>query len=116
MGVECASVGCGGGGGSVGVAGDGPAPAVDDDAVVVPAEKCQVAQGGGAALGPGDEVVDLADRRGLLAAGEAAFAVPLDDGFAQVGCDHPGVRPRPGGWDKLVSKIRSASARRSSGS
>ena len=35
-------------------------------------------------------MVHLADLRGLLAAGEAAFPVPLDDGFAEVGGDDPG--------------------------
>ena len=97
VGVEYASVGCGGGGGSVGVAGDFPAPAVDDDDVVIAAEHCQVAQGGGAAVGPGDEVVDLADRRGLLAAGEPAVLVPLGDGFAQVRGDEAGGAAEAGG-------------------
>jgi hypothetical protein len=35
-------------------------------------------------------MVDLADRRGLLAAGEPAFFVPLDDRFAQVRGYDPG--------------------------
>ena len=90
MGVEDASVGCGGGGGAVGVAGDFPAPAVNDDDVMKSAKHCQVPQRGRAALGPGDQMVDLADRRGLLAAGEPAFFVPLDDGFAQVRGDGAG--------------------------
>ena len=42
-------------------------------------------------------MVDLADRGGLLAAGEPAFAVPLDDGFAQVGRDYPGGAAEAGG-------------------
>ena len=41
-------------------------------------------------MGPGDEVVDLADRGGLFAAGESAALVPLDDGFAEVGWDEAG--------------------------
>ncbi len=44
VGVEGASVGAGGGGGAVGVAGQFPAPAVDDDQVVKSAEQAQVPQ------------------------------------------------------------------------
>jgi len=112
MGVEDASVGCGGGGGSVGVAGDFPAPAVDDDDVMESAEKCQVPQGGGAALSPGDQVVDLADGGGLLAAREPAVLVPLDDGFAQVRGTTRVVRARSSGWDKLVNRAGSRWRRR----
>ena len=68
VGVEGASVGCGGGGGAVGVAGDVPAPPVYRDLVVEPAVQAEVAQAGGAALGPRDQVVDLADGGGLPAA------------------------------------------------
>ena len=90
VGVEGASVGAGGGGGAVGVAGDGPAPAVNDDDVVESAKHCQVTQRSCAALGPGDQVVDLADRGRLVAAWEPALLVPLDHGFTQVGGDDPG--------------------------
>ena len=67
-----------------------PAPAVDRDLVVEPAEQDQVAQAGGAAVGPVDQVVHLADRRGLPAPGELAMLVAEDDGGAQVGRDGAG--------------------------
>ena len=61
-----------------------PAPAVDHDEVVKSAEQAGGSPGGGAALGPGDQVVHVADGRWLVAAGKLTVPVPLDDGFAQV--------------------------------
>src|SRR6516164_3957089 len=85
--VQGAAVRAGGGGGAVGVQGQGPAPAVDDDLVVERAQGDQVPQGGRAGLGAGDQVVDVADAGGLIAAGEGAVAVPDDDRAAQVDRD-----------------------------
>ena len=90
VGVQGAAVGCGSGAGAVGVAGDFPAPSVDRDEVVEPAEQAEVGQAGGAACGPRDQVVDLAGGGGLGAAGELAVLVALDDGGAQVGGDGAG--------------------------
>ena len=88
--VEGASVGCGGGGGAVGVAGDVPAPPMDSYLVVESAEQDQVGQAGGAAVGPVDQVVRLGHGCGLPAAGELAVLVAEGDGGAQVGRDGAG--------------------------
>ena len=58
--------------------------------MVEPAEQAEVGQAGGAAFGPGDQVVHVADRRWLGAAWELAVLVALDDGGAQVGRDGAG--------------------------
>jgi non-specific serine/threonine protein kinase len=50
---------------------------VDHDEVVEFAEELEVAERGGAALGPVDQVVGLAPVRGVVAAGELAVPVPL---------------------------------------
>ena len=98
MGVQGAAVGCGGANGAVGVAGDCPAPSVDDGEVVEAAEQAEVGQAGGAAVGPGDEVVHVADRGRLGAARKLTMPVPLDDGGAQVGWDGAGGAARSRGW------------------
>ena len=46
VGVQGAAVGCGGGAGAVGVAGDRPAPSVNHDLVMEPAEQAEVSQAG----------------------------------------------------------------------
>src|SRR5215469_16920388 len=86
------AVGAGGSDGSVGKQRDAPAPPVHGDQMVKTAQKQQIGQTGGAALGPGDDVVRLAGGRGLGAAGEAAVPVPGDDQAAQVGGDGLGGR------------------------
>src|SRR6516164_3183576 len=81
------AVGAGGGGGAVGVEPQVPAPPVDRDLVVEGAQGDQVGQRGGAAAGPGDQVVDVAGGGGLVAAGEGAVRVAGGGGAAQVGGD-----------------------------
>ena len=89
--MEGASVGAGGGGGAVGVAGQCPVPAVNDDQVMEFAQQFQVPQGGGAAVGPVDQMVGVASGWGLVAAGELAVPVPGDHGLAQVRGDGAGA-------------------------
>ena len=48
---------------------------VNDNDVVISAENRQIPQGGGAAFGPGDQMVHLADRGGLLAAAPGAALI-----------------------------------------
>src|SRR5262249_30890896 len=52
-----------------------------------PTRRDQVGQGGGPAAGSGDDVVDVADAGGLVAAGEGAVRVAGGDRPAQVGGD-----------------------------
>src|SRR5215831_13164368 len=85
--VGAPAVGAGGGGGAVGVQAQLPAPVVDGDQVVEGAQRDQVVQGGGAAVGAGDQVVDLAGAGRLVAAGEGAVPVAGGGGAAQVGRD-----------------------------
>ena len=81
-----------GGGGAVGVQGEGPALAVDHDLVVVEAQQHAVFGAGLAAVGLVPDVVDFAGRGGLAAAsGPAAVLVPLDDRGADPGRDGVGV-------------------------
>src|ERR1700684_1802629 len=117
-------VGAVGGGGAVGMENDGPAPLVDHDVVVIPAEKPAVVEAGLAAVGLGSGVVDLACRGGLVAAvGEPAVLVPRGHRGADRGGDVPadpdvqrqaggaeaspellggaGRGPRPGGGPQL---------------
>src|ERR1700722_3671554 len=83
-------VGVVGGGGAVGMENDGPAPLVDHDVVVIPAEKSAVVEAGLAAVGLGSGVVDLAGRGGLVAAvGEPAVLVPRGHRGADRGGDVP---------------------------
>jgi hypothetical protein len=58
--------------------------------VVEAAGQDEVGEGGGAAPGPGDEVVHLACGGPLAAAGERAVPVPGDDGAPQVRRDGAG--------------------------
>jgi hypothetical protein len=81
------AIGAGGGGGAVGIETQVPAPAVNDGLVVEGAQRHQIVQPGGAALGARNEVVDLAHAGGLLAAGERATGVAGGDRAAQVGGD-----------------------------
>src|SRR5439155_8246228 len=75
-------VGSGGGDGvGGGVEVDGPAAFVDEG-VMVAAEKDQVGQGGGAAGGPGVDVVAVGPFGWAVAAGEAAAAVAQHQGPA----------------------------------
>src|SRR6266571_3439359 len=77
---------------AVGVEDEFPAEAVDADLVVILAQQYEVLQAGLAALGPGDDVVDLAGGGGLVAAaGPAAVPVAEDDGAADVVGDLLGV-------------------------
>ena len=69
---------------------DGPVGVVDG-AVVVAAQKCQVFQCGRPAVLPLDDVVNLADRVGPVAAGEGAVFVALYH------CAADGGRNRAGG-------------------
>jgi hypothetical protein len=63
---------------------------VDGDQVMEGAEQDQIGQGGGAAFGPWDDVVDLAGGGPLPAAGEGAVPVPGDDRAAQMRRDGAG--------------------------
>src|SRR6516164_4511909 len=81
------AVGAGGGGAAVVVEPQVPAPPMDGDLVVEGAQRHQVVQRGGPAAGPGDQVVDVADGGGLVAAGEGAVGVAGGGGAAQVGGD-----------------------------
>src|SRR6516165_4551049 len=62
------AVGAGGGGGAVVIEPQVPALPVDHDLVVEGAQGDQVVEGGGPAAGPGDQVMDVADGGGLVAA------------------------------------------------
>ena len=64
-----------GGGGAVGVHGDGPAPAVDRDLVVEGAVQAAVPDAGLAAVGLVGEMFDLAGGGGLAAAAEIVMIV-----------------------------------------
>jgi len=77
-------VGADGGDGAVGVPDDFPAPAVNHDQMVEGALQVQVLQAGRAALGAGDDVMDLAGFGGLVAARESAVLVAQGDCPAQV--------------------------------
>src|SRR6516162_9201255 len=78
--------------GAVGVEDELPAEAVDADLVVIVAQQDEVSQAGLTAFGPGDDVVDLAGGRGLVAAaGPSAVPVPEDDRAADVLGDVLGV-------------------------
>src|SRR5262249_35951515 len=81
------AVGAGGGGGAVGVQVQLPAPPVDGGLVVEPAQGDQIVQRSRPGAGSGDDVVDVADAGGLVAAGEGAVRVPGGGGAAQVGGD-----------------------------
>ena len=81
------AVGADGGGCAVGVQGDVPAPAVDRDKVVEPAEQREVGEGVPAAVFPVHEVVDVAAGGGGVAAGEPAVLVPQADCAAEVDGD-----------------------------
>ena len=59
-------------------------------AVVVPAEKLQIVEVGGAAAGPVHAVVGFATFGGLIAAGGLAVAVADDECFPLRGSDGPG--------------------------
>ena len=81
-----------GGGGAVGVQDQGPAPAVDHDLVVEPAQKHAVLDAGRAAVGLVPGVVDLARLGGLVAPpGPLAVLVPQGDRVADPGRDRLGV-------------------------
>src|SRR5215472_16896582 len=77
---------------AIGVEDEFPAEAVDADLVVILAQQDEVSQAGLAALGPGDDVVDLAGGGGHVAAtGPAAVPVAENDGAADVVGDVLGV-------------------------
>src|SRR5215469_12985775 len=78
------SVGADGGCCAVGVEGELPAPPVDGDEVVEPAEEGEVGQGVPAAVFAVLDVVDFAAGRGQVAAREPAVPVAFADGAAQV--------------------------------
>jgi hypothetical protein len=82
--VDTPTVGAGGRGGAIGFEPQGPAPAMDHGQVVEGAQRHQVAQRGRAALRSRDQVADLADAGGLVAAGEGAVRVAGGGGAAQV--------------------------------
>src|SRR3954469_13712012 len=89
-------VGAAEGGGALGVGGDPGAGVVGDGDVVGvnpvvagPADEHGVLHGGRPARRPGDEVVDLADPWGGVAAGAAAGPVSGDHGAALGGGDDP---------------------------
>jgi len=67
-----AAVGAGSGGGAVVVQGQAPAPPVDGGEVVEAAQRHEVGEAGRPAAGSEDDVVDVADAGGLVAAGEGA--------------------------------------------
>jgi hypothetical protein len=71
---DFAAFGAAGGGGAVRVQGDGPAPLVDRDLMVEPAEQRAAADAGGAAVGQVGHVVDLTGR-GLVAAARQGRAL-----------------------------------------
>src|SRR5579859_5009794 len=76
------------GGGAVGVQDEGPAPAVDNDQVVIRAQKNAFCDAGGAAVGLVADVVDLAGGGGLGApAGPPAVLIAQGDGVADGGRD-----------------------------
>ena len=79
-------------GGAVGVEDQGPALAVDDNLVVIETQEDEVFGAGLAAVGLVPDVVDLARRRGLVAAaGPPAVLVAQDDRVANAGRDGLGV-------------------------
>src|SRR5215471_15170003 len=82
--VAAGSVGADRGGGAVGVEANGPAPFMDHDEVMEPAQKEQISEGCRAAMGPGCDVVHVADRWRLVAARSGAVRVPEDDSATQM--------------------------------
>src|SRR5262249_15257824 len=81
------AIGAGGGGGAVAVEPQLPAPPVDRGQVMEPTRRDQGGQGGGAAAGSGDDVVEVGEAGGAVAAGEGAVRVAGGDRPAQVGGD-----------------------------
>src|SRR6516165_3350100 len=78
--------------GAIGVEDEFPAEAVYADLVVILAQQDEVLQAGPAALGPGDDVVNLAGGGRLVAATRpAAVPVAENDGAADVVGDVLGV-------------------------
>ena len=77
-----------GGGGAVGVQDQRPAPSVDDDLMMKPAQQHAVLDAGGAAVFLVPDVVDFAGAGGLVAfSGPLAVLVSEGDGVADPGRD-----------------------------
>jgi hypothetical protein len=86
------AVGAAGGGGAIGVQGDGPAPLVNGNMMVKEAVQGAAVDAGLAAVGQVGHVVHLAGGGGLVAAaGPAAMLVPQDHRAADRGGDLRGV-------------------------
>src|SRR5579871_972732 len=86
------AVGVPGGGGPIGIEDQGPAPAVNHDLMVEPAQQNAVFGTGGAAVRLVPDVVDFAGLGGLVAAsGPPAPLVAQDDRVADSGRDRLGV-------------------------
>ena len=79
------AVRAGGGDLAVGMQGERPAPPVHDDEVVERADRSEVAKAGRPATGPGDVVVDLAERGGHPAAWICAVLMAGEHRTAEVG-------------------------------
>ena len=94
------AVGAGGGGGAVGVQAQYPAPAVDRDLVVEPAERDQIMQGGRPAEGSGDDVWWMSQT-------VAGWSQP---GKAQCGCRVVAARRRWAGMVSVAAPVSSPPA------
>ena len=70
--VQGAALGAGDGGAAVGIQYQPPAPAVDHDQMMEPAQQDQIGQGGWSSAGSGNDVVHLAHAHWLVAPGKGA--------------------------------------------